>query len=379
MARKYTKRKDGRYCTHVDLGKTDDGKRNRVTLYANTIAELDLLRADALLNANKGTLTKQKNLLFEEYKNSWFNAKMVALEHATILMYKNALNHCTPLNNIPIFSITKSDVQEIINANSSKPRTCQKIKITLNQIFNSAVEDEIIFKNPCNNLNLPKYTKKEKRALTDNENKLSELADLSPREECFIRLVKYYGLRKEEALALTKTDFNFKLNTININKAIVFISNQPVIKSTKSKAGNRILRILSNDILFFKSYLDIIDSDYLFTSIKTNELLSSISYRRMFESIINKMNKKADELNSEYIISNPIYTKLPFQHISGLTAHIFRHNYCTTLYHADIKIKEAAYLMGHSSTKVTMEVYTHLDHTLTLDETTSKLEAYHNR
>lgn len=376
---KYKKRKDGRYCTHVELGKTEDGKRNRVTLYANTITELDLLKADALLNANKGTLSKQKNLLFKDYKDIWYAGKKVALEHATILMYDNALNHCEPLYNLPIFSITKSDIQEIFNSTTDKPRTCQKIKITLNQIFESAIDDEIIYKNPCKNLTLPKYTKKDKRVLTANEDKLSDLADFSPREACYVRLIKYYGLRKEEALALTKEDFNFKINTISINKAIVFISNQPVIKDTKSKAGNRNLRMLSKDIEFFRNYLNSLDTIYLFTSIQSGKLLSSISYRRMFEAITNKMNNKADELNEKHTEEHPEDKQLPYTHVEGLTAHIFRHNYCTTLYHAGIKIKEAAYLMGHSSTKVTMEIYTHLDHTLTLDETTNKLEAYHNR
>lgn len=47
--------------------------------------------------------------------------------------------------------------------------------------------------------------------------------------------------------------------------------------------------------------------------------------------------------------------------ISGLTAHIFRHNYATMLYYSGISMKKAAQLMGHSDTKIIMEVYAHLD------------------
>lgn len=42
------------------------------------------------------------------------------------------------------------------------------------------------------------------------------------------------------------------------------------------------------------------------------------------------------------------------------TAHTFRHNYATMLYYNGIKPKEAQRLLGHSSIKITLELYTHL-------------------
>ncbi len=47
--------------------------------------------------------------------------------------------------------------------------------------------------------------------------------------------------------------------------------------------------------------------------------------------------------------------------IQDLTAHIFRHNYCTMLYYSGISQKKAVELMGHSDIKMIMEVYAHLD------------------
>ena len=38
---KYTKRKDGRYLTHVDGGHREDGSRIRITVSARTISELE--------------------------------------------------------------------------------------------------------------------------------------------------------------------------------------------------------------------------------------------------------------------------------------------------------------------------------------------------
>ena len=72
----------------------------------------------------------------------------------------------------------------------------------------------------------------------------------------------------------------------------------------------------------------------------------------MWNRIIKKMNN-AVTTDKEKLIG--------VQKISGLTAHIFRHNYCTMLYYSGITPKKAVDLMGHSDVKMIMEVYAHLD------------------
>ena len=67
------------------------------------------------------------------------------------------------------------------------------------------------------------------------------------------------------------------------------------------------------------------------------------AYRRMWERIIKEMNKVSP------------------QPIEGLTAHIFRHNYCTNLCYQipQISIKMVARLMGDKEATV-LNVYNHL-------------------
>lgn len=72
----------------------------------------------------------------------------------------------------------------------------------------------------------------------------------------------------------------------------------------------------------------------------------------MWKSIINKINKA---------VTTEFKQKMKQKLISGLTAHIFRHNYATMLYYSNISIKKAAQMMGHKDIKMIMEVYAHLD------------------
>ena len=349
---KYTKRKDGFYETKIDLGRDKKtGKRVRYNITAKTIAELERKKAKAYTEKEKGKNNFNK-CTFQEYSKKWLDTKSISIEHSTLKMYTNALSYCKELEDLEIKKINRQKIQEIINLNSNKPRTCQKIKITLNQIFEHAVDDQLINQNPCKKLTLPRYEAKESRGLTSSEEIISELADLSMRERLYIDLLKFYGFRKEEALALSKNDFDFKDGTIDINKALAFKNNQPYIKTTKTKAGKRKHSILDRNIDFFKKYIKECKTDYLFSSIGTGELISEQSYRRMFEQIIFKMNKKQKELDKQGIHHEPI---------KNLTSKVFRHNYATKLYYGGVGVKEAQYLMGHSNIKVTLGIYTHLE------------------
>ena len=67
------------------------------------------------------------------------------------------------------------------------------------------------------------------------------------------------------------------------------------------------------------------------------------------------------------------------KYLSCLLAYIFRcrkirHTYATNLYYAGVDLKTAQKLMGHSSLKMLMEIYTHYDEAQ--DDSADKLEAY---
>ena len=43
-----------------------------------------------------------------------------------------------------------------------------------------------------------------------------------------------------------------------------------------------------------------------------------------------------------------------------MTAHQLRHGYATILHDAGIDVKDAQYLLGHSSVSMTQDIYTHI-------------------
>lgn len=351
---KYKKRKDGRYATTVMVGYKPDGRPNNVFVSAKTEKELRDKILDVKMRIKAGETVKESDMPFAEYARGWMETYKASAGINTKAMYQNIIDHyiVRELGYMPLNKIVRSDVQRLINDNREHPRTCEQIRMTLVQILNSAIDDKLLIDNVAKKIVLPKHVKMERRALTDLEKEALKKADFTQEERAFVYLLFYFGLRRGEALALTKSDIDLKKMLLTVNKAVVFDVNRPIVKTgAKSEAGNRSIPIPAGVTDFFRSFLKEVDTFYLFPG-KTSETLSKTQYVRMWNRIIGKMNSAVITDREKMICSEPII---------GLTAHIFRHNYCTMLYYSGISQKKAVELMGHSDIRMIMEVYAHLD------------------
>lgn len=170
---------------------------------------------------------------------------------------------------------------------------------------------------------------------------------LSPREKAFVYIAYGCGLRRGEILALTIFDISLERNELTVNKALAFDGNNPYIKGTKSVNGNRIVPIPPFLNEFISEYIKILPGTNLFYS-ANNEYMTASAYNKMWSNIVSKMNVAAGGSNKIKIIT-------------GLTVHIFRHNYCANLCYQmpNISIKRIAQLSGDSE-KMVLEVYNHV-------------------
>jgi len=351
---KYKKRKDGRYATTITLGYKPDGSPDKVFLSAKTEKELKKKILDVQMKQESGALIKESDMPLAEYSKEWFKAYKAAVGVNTKAMYKNIIDHyiVPEIGHLPLNKTRRSDIQTLINDHMEHPRTCEQIQLTINQIFKSAIDDHLITESPVQNIALPKRRKSERRPLTDLEKQAIKAADFLPAERALIMLLFYFGLRRGEALALSKADIDLKKKTLTVRNVVVFDVNTPEIKDcAKTEAGNRTLPIPASVVPFLQNWLKTVNTFYLFPGLNY-PVLSKTQYTKMWNRIIKKMNDAVTTDKEKVIGSEPI---------SDLTAHIFRHNYCTMLYYSGVSLKKAVELMGHSDIKMVMEVYAHLD------------------
>ncbi len=126
-----------------------------------------------------------------------------------------------------ITKITKADCQRIINEmvqDGKKHSTMSNLKSCLNIVFECALDDDIIIKNPAKNLQVPQTESKKRTAIEQQQIDLfmgyvknSERYSYS--YPAFVVLFNL-GMRIGEMAALTWDDVNFKENTITINKTV---------------------------------------------------------------------------------------------------------------------------------------------------------------
>jgi len=337
----------------VMVGYQPNGKPKRVFVYGKTQAEVKTKASDMRLKNSMGMLTNS-DITVLEWARTWLDVYKQNVSEGTRVFYVSVVNtHILPkLGFYKLRDIKSAHLQSIVNELAHMPDTAKKLKMVSSQIFKKAIANDLITKNPAEALQLPIYFKKQtKRPLTREEMERICALKLDMRTQCFIYLLLYTGVRRGEAMALSKQDINFDDMTIRINKNVVFKNNVSTVKdSTKTTAGMRTIPILAPLLPVLREYVESLKGELLFTTTKGG-VITLQSFRRLWDKFERAMGTKE------------------------ITPHIFRHNFATILYNAGVDIKSAQVILGHSSFNVTMDIYTHLGYKNSL-ESASKLNQF---
>lgn len=363
------KRADGRYCKQIMLGYKPNGKRNVVSVYGKTKREVEFKTQEVLSSIEDGVYIP-KGDTFGEWLSDWINIYKSDTSANTVSMYRNAIDkHLIPmLGKIYLSELKSTQLQKTLNIIAKeKPRIAQICRLTIKQAVRQAVADGLMPKDVSTTLKPIKKEADPKQPLSHEEIVSLESADLTEQEYLFVSLLRYTGLRRGEALALTKDDFDFSKKTIRVNKSLFIDSNNCYIKEPKTKASNRFVPLPSFIIGAFEAYVASLSGDIVFP-MKNNNYKTLSSFRRFWEGILKKVSSAANEL---YLQGNLEYEGVG----SDITPHRFRHTYATNLYYAGVDIKTAQYLLGHSTIQMTLEIYAHLDN-LKIGSETAKIETF---
>lgn len=330
----YTIRTDGRLMKKI----TTNGKSKYI--YSKDIKDLYKQYIEFMHNSYNG-LSDIENIKMKNFAIKWIELNSAGKEIRTIEEYKSIVNnHIIPsLGFKKIKDIKKYDVEQLLSDMKNKPTTANKTLAYVKRILNDAIDNDIIIKNVASNIKPLKVIKNERMPLTIDEDNL--LINSTHKYAPFFILMRYTGMRKEEIIPLTVDDVDLKNKTISINKAVVLLHNQPIVKTTKNNRV-RTIPILDNIYDIVVNLVNNSKNGLLFVKEKDGKMLTDVAVRRHLESFLYSINK-----NKENNIK--------------FTCHQLRHSYCTMLYYAGVKIKKAQALMGHASASMIYEVYTHLD------------------
>ena len=364
-------RSDGRFEGRVTVN------GNRKSFYGKTKSEVKNKAKEYLQKVENG-YKDPKRILFSDYALYWLQTyKWNKIEPSSYTrLYR--VYECQikdTLGKKMIGDITTKDVQKFIDDHANPPSSdvkplalsgLKRIMQFIRPCMKKAVEEEIIFKNPCDNVILPRESciqveTKSQYSLNDDEiQQFRECAlgrykttnEYYSRDFLVLLLIINLGLRVGEVLALQWDDIDLDNRLVYINKTIqsnILNFNREngdnatynkVKKSTKTKSGVRVLH-LNDDVVQYLSELKDYDerhhiiSPYIScTNVGTRNC--SRNLQRSLDRLIKKTNIRR-----------------------RVTLHTLRHTFGSTLLRNGVGIEVISKLMGHANITITYNKYIH--------------------
>lgn len=359
-------RKDNRLEGRITI----DGKRK--SFFGRTKSEIRIKAKEYLQKVENG-YKEPKKIVLNDYIDYWLKTyKENKIEPSSYTrLYGTYVQHIkNTIGTMYIGDITTKVIQNLIdeyanpqlNGKALSLSGLKKILQLLRPCLEKAIEENIIYKNPCNNVILPKeglIQKKTKKqySLTDEEiakiktaafKKYKSRDEYCSRDAFVLLTVLNLGLRAGEVLALNWDDFDIENKIVHIDKTIQSrVLNTKTNKiynrlkdSTKTPCGVRILSLNEQTI----EYLNILKEYDKRNNIKseyfccTNEGTRQTS-RNLSRSLYRLINKT--DINKQ------------------VSLHTLRHTFGSTLLRRGVNIAVISKLMGHSNISITYNKYIH--------------------
>ena len=309
------------YAVRITVGYDDNGKQKYGYLgYYETRKEA--LYQLSLYNANPYDIDL-KSLTLQDIYDRYVATQKGKVSPKTMGSYNTVYGHLTPLLKFKMVDIKTAQLQKLFDelANKMSTGTLKLIKTITGQLFKYAMKIDVIDKNYCDFISLPRHKNViERKVFTDEEiavlwNNLEKIDYVD-----VILILIYTGMRINELLNLKKNSIDFVNCTLT--------------GGSKTEAGkNRVIPIHSKILPLIKNRMNN-RTEYL---IPNRTQSNCIQY---------------DDFRTHVFV--PMMTELGMNH----TLHDTRHTFATMI--TDVSNNESAItgIIGHTNIKMTKK-YTH--------------------
>ena len=353
---KLKKRADGLY--QISVVVTERGEKKRKYFYGHTQQEA---KQKMMVWQEKQSAGRS----FAEVADEWQRKHWEVISAGTQVCYAPALKRAlSDFSGMGIRDVAPLDVKRAIDAMAAQGYAHHSVGIylsVLNQIFDHAILMQDVTANPTETVRIPKGLAASTRECPKEE----ELEIIRQSVEkhsfgLFPYMLLYTGLRRGELLALQWRDVDFDSRTISVTKSVSFLEaggNKPVIKSPKTKSGDREVVLL--DRLAEKLFpLRGNPEDYIFGGTTP---LSKTVFRRRWRNYCLAVGlwqwKDAIRLKGRGRGRKKVAVQVKEPSVSP---HQLRHAFATMCFELGVSAKDAQQLLGHSKIDVTLDTYTHI-------------------
>lgn len=302
----------------------------------------------------KGTYVEPSKFTLKQWLEKWIEEKELTLRDVTLESYKQRIKHIN--EHLGMLQLSKLTKEIFINLHrkllqnepSLSSRTIHDTLKVLKMAMLQAYRDEIIPKDITASYKLPPANSKPHQVLTPDEvQTLLKVAYGDP-QYCAIYLGINSGMREAEILGLTWDAVDFTNKTIQVVQTLTQRDkDNPIYQGTKTRTSRRAVEIDDEIIDVLEKQKRTIERDKehagdmyqdynLVCPTKIGTPVNPSNLRRSLDRLI----KKAE--------------------VTRVTFHELRHTHATHLMMAEVDAKIVASRLGHSSTRVTNDIYQHV-------------------
>lgn len=342
---------------------TFEGKRYSV--YGETEVDAEIKKREKLKKLEEGSLIVTRSMTVLEWARLCISTYKAGISPGNVKRYRSVIN-CLLDNKygrMQVKSFKPINCQQCLNSYRRKDdggpmakSSVKRARYFLKFIFEKAVANNLIAKNPAESLTLPEYKETVKRrSLTQGEQDYFKRVTSSSDRFKVFELMYYCGCRPDEAVKVQGCDIQEMGGRHMLH-----------IRGTKTENADRIVPLPG---ALYEKIKNTPPFAYVATSEAGNYITHS-TYSRMLKGLRRAMHIAMGGA----LYNNAVIAPFPFD--PNFVPYWLRHTYCTNLQKAGIDVRVASKLMGHSSIEITADIYTHVD-TSSILEAAAVLDAVH--
>jgi integrase len=337
----------------VITGADERGKPRRKYVSAKSRAEVVKKLKQVRRQVEDGLMPEKSQMRLAELFDRWFEDVMRhQIAPSTFNNYKTvAMMHIFPtLGKKKLVDLSVSDVDKLLSIKTDSglsPSTVRRIRAVLAQCLDQAIRWELLTRNVATLSRSPKSVRREGRTLSPEQARKLLDSLKGHRNEALYALMLSTGLRRGEALGLRWEDFERERGILRVRRQLKREGGELVTTDTKTALSRRAVNVpapmlevlLEHERRQERERAQLgsswIDSGFIFTSSIGTPIDPRNLYRE-FQIVCRRAG------------------------LGDWHPHELRHSAASLMLAQGVKIQVVSQVLGHSSIRMTADVYGHL-------------------
>lgn len=295
-----------------------------------------------------------------DFLTSWLGSMGVTkLEAATQSWYRSAVErHIIPeIGSVKLSAVTTVMLEAFLaeKAVSGRldgkpgglgPASLRRLHITLHKALDKAVRDQLLDRNPADFVDAPEIPKTDATESVWTPQDIAQWIEATrgDRHAALWRLLPMTGLRRSEACALKWSDIDLNDARLSVRRAAVIVDGRLVVKGPKTEASRRTVDLDPTTVSLLREWRTRQLEDRLRagTAWKSGDWVFT-------DEIGAPVNPDSTSRRFDALVADADLPKIKLRQL--------RHSHATALLSAGVHPKVVQERLGHSSIKVTLDIY----------------------